>query len=280
MRIATLQDLLGAVPEADFQRRLRRRELSVWRGTGPERLTSLLTWDALDAVLSAGGFPVKGLRLTRRGAALPEPFFVKEGRPDHVRIRQLLEHGASVVFSPLDGHVPALDTLIARIRAGTQDHVRSGAIVTTGPGGAFDLHFDNEDLLIVQLEGSKRWLLHPVPVPNAVRGMPKPPAPSGDATMIEHTLEAGDLLLVPAGYWHHCENGPGRSLHVGVFFVPPSLPRAAANLHQRLLADAGARAPLTRGALTNAALDEAALKKRLVEEVARMSFADLIGGEQ
>lgn len=280
MAISSLQDLLGAVPASTFQQRLGLRELSLWRGTGPDRLTSLLTWDALDAVLSGGRFPVKSLRVTRQGAGLPEPFFLKQGRPDPVRIRQLLEQGASVVFTPLDGHVPALDALVARIKSGTLDHVSVGAIVTTGPGGAFDLHFDNQDLLIVQLEGSKRWLLHPVPVPNPVRGMPRPPAPPGSDAMIDYTLEAGDLLLVPAGYWHHCENGPGRSLHLVVFFVPPSLARAATRLRQRLLADPLARAPLTRGHQSVDVPDEAVIRARLIDEIARMSLADLIGGEE
>jgi hypothetical protein len=277
MAMTSLQDLLGEWPETEFQDRLRRRELTLWRGTGPGRLAGLLSWPTLDGVLDGGGFPAKGLRVTRRGTPLPEPFYVKEGRPDPARIRQLLDHGASVVFSPLDGHVPAIDALVSGIRSGTRDHVRTGAIVTTGPGGAFDLHFDNEDLLIVQLDGSKRWLLHPVPVANAVRGMPTVPAPSRDEVTIDYTLEAGDMLLVPAGFWHHCENGPGRSVHLGVFFVPPSLPRAARRLQRALLADPAARAPLTRG--DAAGIDESIVRARLIDAISRMSAADLLDGE-
>lgn len=276
MAISSLQDLLGAIPESQFQQRLRRRELACWRGTDPGRLASLITWDTLDGGLDAGRFEAKCLRMTRQGVRLHEPFFVTEGRPDPVRIRQLLEHGASVVFYPLAGPVPAIDALVANIQSGTCDRVQAGAIVTTGPGGALDLHFDKEDLLIVQVEGSKRWLLHPVAVPNAVRGMPTPPMPPRDDAMIEYTLEAGDLLLVPAGVWHHCENGPGRSLHFSVFFVPPSMPRAAGNLQRVLLSDAEARAPFTRGESSLGSIDETDIKARLIDAISRMSLADLI----
>jgi hypothetical protein len=66
----------------------------------------------------------------------------RDERPYATRIGQLLDQGVSLLLFPRDAHLPAIDALLARIRAGTRDRVPCGAIVTTGAGGAFALHYD------------------------------------------------------------------------------------------------------------------------------------------
>jgi ribosomal protein L16 Arg81 hydroxylase len=148
--------------------------------------------------------------------------------------------------------------------------------VTTGTGGAFAPHYDPQDLVILQLEGSKRWLIHGPPVAFPVGGMPAQ-TPPGNAPLFDETLRPGDLLFMPAGYWHHCENGPGRSLHIGIFIEPPKGCHAVKALLPRLLAEEIFRVPLTRFADdAERAAHEAALKTRLVEMIDAMSLAEAL----
>lgn len=272
MAIESLSDLLAPVPEAEFAETLRRRELKVWRGANPARLAPLLDWPALVRMLGSGVFPPARVHMTRGGTEVHPAFYTHDGRIAADRVQQLLDAGASLIVSSLEGYLPAVDTFLSAVRRRTHDRVAAGVIVTTGTRGAIKRHFDPEDLLIVQLEGTKHWRIHPETVLHPVRHMRMPPAPEGSP--ITQTLHAGDVMLMPAGFWHHCENGPGRSIHFVLSFTPPSLQQAAERVWRRLLADDDGRAPLTRGERGTNSLDEAAIRSRLVEEISRMSLRD------
>jgi ribosomal protein L16 Arg81 hydroxylase len=153
--------------------------------------------------------------------------------------------GASLIAPKLDPHVPSLGALCDDVRARIAEGIQAGAIVTTGTGGALPLHFDSEDLIVLQVEGSKRWKIYSPPVANPVKDMPKPPAPDG-LPAFDEVLGPGDFLFLPAGHWHYCENVPGRSLHVGIFFEPPTGWHAVKALMPQLLAEETFRIPFTR----------------------------------
>ena len=89
--------------------------------------------------------------------------------------------------------------------------------------------------------------------------------------------DAGDFLFLPAGYWHRCENGPGRSLHVCIVFEPPCGRDVVTSLASQLAADETFKQPLTRYADASAlAAHEAALKTRLIDQVKAWSLADFL----
>ncbi|MFN6935282.1 MAG: hypothetical protein ACK4NZ_09030 [Tsuneonella sp.] len=73
--------------------------------------------------------------------------------------------------------------------------------------------------------------------------------------LMDMTLNAGDFLLLPAGYRHRCETIGNRSLHIGIFIWPLTMARAL-DLLVRDLADApAARMPL-RGDEDDGAITE------------------------
>jgi ribosomal protein L16 Arg81 hydroxylase len=98
--------------------------------------------------------------------------------------------------------------------------VKVCAIVTTGSGRALSLHYDAKDLIIMQVEGSKRWRIYGPPVANPVIGMANETPPEG-GPLFDTVLQPGDIAFMPAGYWHECDNGPDRSLHVLLLLDPP-----------------------------------------------------------
>jgi ribosomal protein L16 Arg81 hydroxylase len=96
----------------------------------------------------------------------------------------------------------------------------AGAIVTTGAGGALHAHYDQQDLIILQVEGSKRWRIFGPRVLKPIKE-PASSVPPETPPILDTVLEPGDLLFLPAGYWHVCDNGPQRSLHLGLFLRRP-----------------------------------------------------------
>jgi ribosomal protein L16 Arg81 hydroxylase len=125
------------------------------------------------------------------------------------------------------------------------------------------------------LEGSKRWRIFSPTVVHPTEMMPPDAAPSEDL-VFDEVLEPGDMLVMPAGYWHYCENGAGLSLHGVIAFDPPNALQALRVLVKDLAADERFRRPLSRFAEpAERAAHEAALKALLIERIGQLSMAQL-----
>ena len=73
------------------------------------------------------------------------------------------------------------------------------------------------------------------------------------------------MLFVPGGYWHRCESGFSTSVHLGIFFLPPTAWHVIDQTIRPLITDEFFRRPRTRLNEENAlATVEADLKKRLI----------------
>lgn len=133
-------------------------------------------------------------------------------RPD--ALRSLLLQGATIVITQLERSEHALYQQACALEQWLRDPVTLGLVASFGTS-ALPLHYDSEDLLIVQLDGAKRWNFHGDPdraaaIPSEeARNTPEPPRSS------QVMMQAGDLLFVPAGQRHRCEP-QGRSMHLGV----------------------------------------------------------------
>src|SRR5262249_19368366 len=144
--------------------------------------------------------------------------------------------------------------------------------MTSGRGGALKCHFDYEDLVILQIAGTKRWQVFDSPIVNPVPGIGRSP-PERPTAVFDQELRPGDFLFFPAGHWHHCENGPHRSLHVCILFEPPNGRKLMEVLVSELSSDETFRRPLTRHSNSETLAEhETALRARLVDAIQAMSL--------
>ena len=279
---STLADLVSPLTEPEFLGLLRRRELVYRPGANGERYAPLLGWPALRSMIDAGNYPNKrpdDLRVTKESLVVPADRWMTKGKVDAAKLEEFLANGFSVVVLHLDEHVPALTAVCGEIRSRTLEGSFVGAVVTRGTGaGAFKVHYDPEDLVILQVEGTKRWQIFGPPVSNPLRRMPKQSPPETEP-IFDEVLEPGDLLFVPGGNWHHCESGLSTSVHLGIFFLPPTGWHAANEVLRSFLSEELFRTPLTRldGA---SALEEveAEIKRRLIEKIGELKVNEFIGG--
>jgi hypothetical protein len=263
--ILDLQTLIDPVTEAQFFALLRERKLTFLPGASRNRFESLLTWETLNHLLNGKIYPLEQLRVLRESTYIPKIFYTKQGSLFSKGLFNLLSQGVSLIFNRLDQYVPALHILCNNISVRTSEQINATAIVTSGAGGALQCHCDYEDLLILQIAGTKRWRVFGT---SAVPGRP----PEGPA-VFDRVLEPGNLLFLPARQWHHCENGPDRSLHVSILFEPPDARYLMATLAAQLLSDEIFRRPLTRHTSPEMlATHEAALKARLVDAIQNISL--------
>lgn len=276
---STLAELVSPLTEAEFQDLFRRRELAYRPGSQGDRYAPFLGWAALRDILAAGNQPVEreGIRVTKESYTVPPERWMTNGKVDTAKLQAFLADGFSVVILRVEAHVPALAAVCNEIKTRLREGSFVGAVVTSGTGaGAFKMHFDPEDLVILQIEGTKRWQVFGPVVSNPLRDMPKQTL-ENPQPILDEVLEPGDLLFVPGGYWHHCESGLSTSVHLGVFFLPPTGWHAIREITRPLISDELFRTPLTR-------LDDAAgfaaveqeIKNRAIEKINALKLADFV----
>jgi len=277
---STLADLVSPLTEPEFLGLLRRRELAYRSGANGDRYEQVLGWSALRRMIQAGNYPNKrpdDIRVTKESIVVPVSRWTTNGKVDVAKLEEFLASGFSVVVLHLDEHVPALAAVCGEIRSRTLEGSFVGAVVTSGAGaGAFPVHYDPEDLVILQVEGTKRWQIFGPPVSNPLRRMPKQSPPETEP-IFDEVLEPGDLLFVPGGNWHHCESGLSTSVHLGIFFLPPTGWHAASKVLQPFLSEELFRTPLTRLDGPSALAEvEAEVKSRLIERIGELKLNEFI----
>lgn len=274
----TLEKLVAPLTEAEFLTSLRERRLVHQRAANNASYADLMGWEALRRLIEHGDYPRRPdhFRVAKESVPAASERWQVDGKPDTHGLEECLRDGYSIVITHIEQHVPPLGTLCQNLRARLREPTYAGAIVTTGADGAFRLHYDFEDLIIVQVEGAKRWQIFGPPVLNPLRGMAKQAPPQG-APFFDEVLEPGDLLLVPAGHWHHCQTVAGTSIHLGIFLTPPTGWHAARTLTSELLAEDLFRTPLTRVEdPSQVAALEVEVKRRLIEKVSSMQLSDFL----
>ena len=228
-------------------------------------------------MIARGDYPrSKGdIRVSKESEMLPEGQWTRDGKVDAGKLKVHLARGYNVVITHLQPLIPSLGAICEEIRAFLHEGSFAGVIVTSGTDGAFKRHYDPEDLIIIQVEGSKRWQIFAPPVMHPIDGMRKPAAPVSDP-VFDEVLREGDVLLLPGGNWHHCENGPERSVHVGIFLMPPAPWHAIKALTAGILNEELYRTPLTRLDTAGLSALETEIKKRLAEKIVEMKFERFI----
>jgi hypothetical protein len=220
----------GALPLEDG---LALREGAAWRHFAAPRQAHhapLLSVADLDAFLStdAARAPRVSMAESRRegSAAVPQHEYLREdGRVDLPSLFHAFDHGATLVVSQFhELHAPLM-----RFCRGLEQvflHAVQANIYLTPPGAqGFRVHYDTHDVLVLQVEGEKRWRLFPgQPVPRPTRRTPWPGniAPEGEPEVV--TLRPGDTLYVPRGVMHDAaaQGGDAPSLHITVGLLEPS----------------------------------------------------------
>ncbi|MEO9189164.1 MAG: cupin domain-containing protein [Acetobacteraceae bacterium] len=277
----TLADLVSPLTDGEFLALLRRREFAYRPASDDSRYAPLLSWRTLRDMLESGNHPngPDDIRVSKESVMAPRERWTTNGKVDARKLDEFLANGFSVVVIHIDPYVPALAAICDEIRSRTLERSYVGIVVTSGAAnGAFRVHFDPEDLLILQVEGTKRWQVFGPAVSNPLRAMPnqKPPEPE---PIFDEVLEPGDMLFVPAGNWHHCESGLSTSVHLGIFFLPPTGWHAVNALVRPLISEEMFRMPLTR--LDDpSALEamEAEVKGRLIEKIGALKLAEYVSG--
>lgn len=149
--------------------------------------------------------------VTRRGQTLPIA--------NIDRLGQLLLSGCTVVLDAFD---PTMEVACRALQWWSREVVQVNTYLTTSDAAGFSLHWDDHDVVIVQLAGEKSW-----EVRGTSRAVPmyrdaEPNREPSEEPVWSGTMQTGDVIHIPRGYWHRATRtgrGDGYSLHVTFGFV-------------------------------------------------------------
>ncbi|MGB6602681.1 MAG: cupin domain-containing protein [Steroidobacteraceae bacterium] len=132
------------------------------------------------------------------------------------RIAELHARNYSVRFPELRPLSPALDELARALEFMLHAPVTASAFWSRG-GMRAPVHYDDHDLIVVQLRGDKRWYLaeKPSELPNT--WVAAESLELGSHAAID--LHPGDLLYLPRGTLHSVDSDT-ESLHLSIGFTP------------------------------------------------------------
>jgi ribosomal protein L16 Arg81 hydroxylase len=168
----------------------------------------------------------------------------------------LFDAGATLCASQIETRVPALAMFLAAIKRqlGYSGKVSFNSYLSP-PGAGYNWHFDARVACTLQIEGTKRWRFsgYPaIPWPRANGSIRADgtaqyadPAvkqqsweqllPVDQTATTEVLLEPGDLLILPAGFWHEACGGSEGSLALNLTLSPISYTHLVRNLLDNLL---------------------------------------------
>ncbi|WP_165843883.1 cupin domain-containing protein [Phenylobacterium kunshanense] len=222
-----LAALLAPLPVDSFFAEVWGRRHHHGRAPAPDRFAALLPDRRLEEVLAALRPQPDMLRLVSQGQTLPfDQLVLPDGAVDLVQVRNRYAEGHSIVLNGVERFAPELRLLTNAIAADTDFETQINVYATPPRAQGFAPHFDDHDVLVLQVRGSKIWHVHlssPIVPPERFRQRERAvdPATLGEPTRI--VLAPGDVLYLPRGLVHAAETDAGASVHLTIGFHPPNL---------------------------------------------------------
>lgn len=197
---------------------------------GAAEVAGLFTWDDLNHIIATQRLEPPRLRLSADGEMVPLHRYavpttnrraVTWSRIQPAELHTQLKDGASLVLDAAEKIHPTVREAAEGLERFLGTSVQANVYASWTEREGFGLHWDDHDVVVVQLHGSKRWRLY-----GATRQAPtfrdveSPEQPEGDP-VADIVLAAGDVLYLPRGWWHAVTADQGtESLHLTFGMVP------------------------------------------------------------
>lgn len=219
----SLAGLIGAAEVAGFLQH------SLGQGAYRTRLApgaaaELFGWPQLNAALAEHRLTPPRLRLERGGADVTRGLFrprrTRRGTVlqdlDPAALTASLRDGATLIVDAVNELSPPLQDLCAGLSVEFAAASQANLYACWGETQGFDVHWDDHDVFVVQVDGCKQWALYGPTETAPTRRGPGAEAslPQSDPELI--VLEPGDVLYLPRGHWHAAVGKGGPTLHLTI----------------------------------------------------------------
>lgn len=196
----------------------------------PAGFTDLFSPADADELLSRRGLRTPFLRVARAGRLVPAARWTGGGGAgaeigDQVLDERVLEQyadGATLVLQGLHRTWPALIDLARDLGLAVGQPTQINAYLTPPGNQGFATHYDTHDVFVLQVDGHKRWRIHPPVLPDPLERQPwggradEVSATAEGPAALDVVLGPGDALYLPRGWLHSAQAQERSSLHLTV----------------------------------------------------------------
>lgn len=234
MPASALGRCIGTTPEQFAAEHWSRRPLLSRAKELPTGFEDLLSQDDVDDLVTERALRTPFFRTVAQGSGLPDP--VRTVTAGNRRIGDLVDpdrlftqyaDGATLVLMSLHRLHPPVAALCRQLAAELGHPIQCNAYLTpAGDAQGFAFHHDTHDVLVLQVSGRKRWIVHepvlPLPLPSQARAGADL-VPAGAEPLLDVELEAGDCLYLPRGFVHAAQTTDEPSVHLTVGILTTTL---------------------------------------------------------
>ncbi|MFE9687443.1 cupin domain-containing protein [Streptomyces sp. NPDC006285] len=209
----------------EFLREYWGRSPFVARAVSSSGFVDIVSSEDIDAFLSVSGLRSTFLKIVNQGVPVPMENYTTQGKVGADRLSDLIDpdavarywdRGSSLIIRSLHRIWSPLASLSARLGRELASPVTATAYITPAHARALPAHYDTHDVFVLQIQGSKRWVIH-----EPVVELPGPEQQGRDISVAVHerplldlVLQAGDALYLPRGFIHAPEALDDTSIHV------------------------------------------------------------------
>lgn len=189
------------------------------------KFESLLSWEELNVIIKRHRLQPSQLKLVRDGKRVDSDFFYTAAKKRKPRLNaaaliNYLSEGATLLLDNIDELAPAVGYLTQAFEEVLRSRVLANLYASWRTQKGFDLHWDDQDTVILQLSGRKHWKVYrPTRLHPLKEDAEATPLPTGEPAW-EGILEDGDAIYLPRGWWHVAFPLDEPSLHLTVTVIP------------------------------------------------------------
>ncbi|MFJ6698028.1 JmjC domain-containing protein [Streptomyces sp. NPDC091272] len=190
--------------------------------------SDLFSTEAVDELIARRGLRTPFLRVAKNGATLPDSSFTSSGgvgatvadQLDDTALWRSFADGATLVLQALQRTWEPVADFTSRLGTELGHPVQANAYVTPPQNRGFDAHYDVHDVFVVQIAGTKRWVIHEPVHPDPLRDQPWTDHKAAVAEAakgephIDTLLAPGDVLYLPRGWLHAAQAQGDVSVHL------------------------------------------------------------------
>ncbi len=171
----------------------------------------LASLDDLDNMVASLGLHASNLRMVARGRTLPVvAYTVPPGNKSRSSERlvsgplvyERFEEGATIVLESLHRYWSPLTDFCRDLELSLGHRLQVNAYITPPGSQGFDVHRDTHDVFVLQVSGSKHWIVYDRDDP--------------ELALIDEEIESGSALYIPKGFPHAASADWRASAHLTV----------------------------------------------------------------
>jgi bifunctional lysine-specific demethylase and histidyl-hydroxylase MINA len=207
----TLRSLVAPVAEEEFRARYWEQRPLIVHREDPDYYGDLFTLRDFDEAITRSPSYVKMANAATKKNASYKGAMVQGLESVLADMRD----GGTLVLDQLHHQEPKLGLLCRALGPELGHKFQTNLYLTPPHGKGFSPHWDNHDVFILQVLGSKHWQIE-----KERRTFPAKGDQMGDDERVlrgdlnSFTLEQGDLIYIPRGFVHAAECGSKPSLHI------------------------------------------------------------------